>query len=52
MYEDAIGAIWHELRRIGHLLAEIVARVIDLEARMDRLDPPPTEGTQDGEQES
>lgn len=51
MIDDSIGAAWHELRRLAHLLSEVVARVIDLEARMDRLDPPPTEGTQDGEQE-
>jgi hypothetical protein len=40
MFDDAVGAIWHELRRIAHLLAEIVARLVALEERMDRIDPP------------
>jgi hypothetical protein len=52
MIDDSLGAAWHELRRLAHLLSEVAHRVVDLEARMDRLDPPPTEGTSDGAQDS
>jgi hypothetical protein len=52
MFDDSLGAAWHELRRLAHLLSEVVARLVDLEIRMDRIDPPPTEGTPDGDQDS
>jgi hypothetical protein len=43
MIDDSLGAAWHELRRLAHLLSEVVARLVDLEARMDRIDPPAPE---------
>jgi hypothetical protein len=52
MLDDSLGAAWHELRRLTHLLSEVVDRLIQLEVRMDRIDPPPTEGTPDGDQDS
>jgi hypothetical protein len=55
MIDDSLGAAWHELHRLAHLLSEVVDRLIQLEARMDRIDridPPPTEGTPDGDQDS
>jgi hypothetical protein len=52
MIDDSLGAAWHELHRLAHLLSEVVDRLIRLEARMDRIDPPPTEGTPDGNQDS
>jgi hypothetical protein len=51
MIDDSLGAAWHELHRLAHLLSEVVARLIDLETRMDRIDPPPTEGPTDGDRE-
>jgi hypothetical protein len=38
MIDDSLGAAWHELRRLAHLLSEVAHRVVDLEARMDRMD--------------
>jgi hypothetical protein len=43
MIDDSLGAAWHELRRLAHLLSEVAHRVVDLEARMDRIDPPAPE---------
>jgi hypothetical protein len=30
MIDDSLGAAWHELRRLAHLLSEVVARLVDL----------------------
>jgi hypothetical protein len=43
MIDDSLGAAWHELRRLAHLLSEVVDRLIQLEDRMDRIDPPAPE---------